>query len=180
MVVPLAGALSITQLPPSERTRSVMAVSPKPLGVAGRNSLAVVAQAERQRGARLLGAVAARRRRLGEIDGERPRLAVADGIGDALLNAAIEGEIDRLAIGIGELADGDGDMRVGVAALEAGDQLVEKLGELDPAERARPELLEQRPVQQLEPLGDGENLADAPGDLGGALVGQLIGKVLDR
>ena len=38
---------------------------------------------------------------------------MADGIGDALLNAAIEGEIDRLAIGIGELADGDGDLRVG-------------------------------------------------------------------
>ena len=34
-VVPWARELSITQLPPSERTRSDMAVRPKPLGVAG-------------------------------------------------------------------------------------------------------------------------------------------------
>ena len=75
--------------------------------------------------------------RLGEIDGEGLRLAVADGIGDAFLDAAIEGEIDRLAIGIGELAEGDGDLRVGVPALEAGNELVEQLGQLDPAERRR-------------------------------------------
>ena len=52
-------------------------------------------------------------------------------------------------------------MRVGVTALEAGDQLVEQLGELDAAERAGPELLQQRAVHQLQPLDDGENLADA-------------------
>ena len=52
--------------------------------------------------------------------------------------------------------------------------------ELDPAERPGPELLQQRPVHQLETLGDGEDLADATGDLGGALVGQLVGEILDR
>ena len=138
-MVPLAGALSITQLPPSERTRSVMAVRPKPLGVAGAMPLP---SSLRMRPAwRSAAAVPARGRLLGEIDGERARLAVADGIGDALLNAAIEREVDRLAIGIGQLAEGDGDLRVGVAALEAGDELVEQLGELDPAERARPSFL---------------------------------------
>jgi hypothetical protein len=34
-MVPFAGALSIVQMPPRERTRSVMAVRPKPFGVAG-------------------------------------------------------------------------------------------------------------------------------------------------
>ena len=41
------------------------------------------------------------------------------------------------------------------------------------------ELLEQRAVQKLEPLGDRQDLADAPGDLGGAPIGQLVGKILD-
>ena len=51
-----------------------------------------------------------------------------------------------------------------MTALEAGDQLVEQLAELHAAERAGPQLLQQRAVQQLEALGDGENLADAARD----------------
>src|SRR6185437_10547075 len=35
MIVPFEGPRSMTQLPPRERTRSVMAVRPKPLGVEG-------------------------------------------------------------------------------------------------------------------------------------------------
>ena len=96
---------------------------------------------------------------------ERARFAMTDGVGDAFLDAAIESEIDRLAVRIGQLADGDGDMRVGMTALEAGNELVEELDELHAAERARPQLLQQRAIEQLEALGDGENLADAAGDL---------------
>ena len=67
-----------------------------------------------------------------------------------------------------------------MAALETDDQLVEKLGELDATQGTRPQLLEQSAVQQLETLGDREDLADAPRDLLGALVGKLIGESLNR
>ena len=107
-------------------------------------------------------------------------VAVADGVGDAFLNAAIEREVDRLAIGIGKLAERGLHLRLRMAALEADDKLVEQLGELDAAERPGPELLQESAVHQLEPLGDRENLADATRNLGGALVGELIGEVLDR
>ena len=50
----------------------------------------------------------------------------------------------------------------------------------DAAERDRTQLLQQRAVQQLETLGDRQDLADAPGDFGGAFIGQLVGEILDR
>src|ERR1041384_7068216 len=42
------------------------------------------------------------------------------------------------------------------------------------------ELLQQRPFHQLEPLGDLQDLADAPRDLCRALIRSLIGERLDR
>jgi hypothetical protein len=89
-------------------------------------------------------------------------LAVTNGVGDGLLNAAIEGEVDRLAIGLGEIAKGRRHLRSGMAALEADNELIEEVGKLDAAQGTGPQLLEQRAVHQLEPLGDRENLADAP------------------
>jgi hypothetical protein len=69
---------------------------------------------------------------------------------------------------------------VRVAALEARDELVEQLGKPDAAKRARPELLDESPVHQLQPLGDGEDLPHAPRDLGVGSVGDLLGEVLHR
>ena len=104
------GALSITQLPPRERTRSDMVVSPKPLGVSGAMPLPSSLRIRAKRGA----AAAWRRAAAAPAFSARSmvrvaRFAVADGIGDALLDAAIEREVDRLAIGFGKLADRDGE-----------------------------------------------------------------------
>ena len=71
MVVPFAGALSITQVPPRERTRSVMVVRPKPLGVAGAMPLPSSLRVRRGAGALLLAAVLRGGRLLDEIDGQR-------------------------------------------------------------------------------------------------------------
>src|SRR5262249_35032052 len=71
-------------------------------------------------------------------------------------------------------------MRIGMTALEACDQLIEKRQKFHSPERARPELLQQRPIQQFEPLGDRQDLADAPRDFGVAPIWLLIGKPLDR
>ena len=73
-----------------------------------------------------------------------------------------------------------GNLGIRVTPLKARDQLVKKLSDPDPAERARAELLEQRPVHQLQPLGDGQNFADALRDLALASIGKLIGEVFDR
>ena len=67
-----------------------------------------------------------------------------------------------------------------MAALEADDKLIEQLGELDAAERPGPKLLQESAVHHLETLGDREDLADATRNLAGALVGELIGEILDR
>ena len=63
---------------------------------------------------------------------------MADGIGDALLDAAIKREVDGFAVGLGKLAERNGDMGIGVTVLEAGDQLIEQLRESDPAEGSGP------------------------------------------
>ena len=115
-------------------------------------------------------AVPACGRFLGEIDSEVLGVAVADGVGDAFLNAAIEREVDRLAIGIGKLAEREsGTCGPGMAALEAGDKLVDQLGELDAAERSGPKLLQRARFISLRRSTMRENLADAMGDLAGAL-----------
>jgi len=113
------------------------------LGRGGGNTLAIVAEGEAEAFAPLLAAVLARGRLLQNIDGQCAGLAVTDGVGDAFLDAAIEREVDRLTVRIGQRAEGDGNIRVGMTALEARNQLVEELAELHPAERAGPQLLQE-------------------------------------
>ena len=55
---------------------------------------------------------------LDEVDREVVRRAVPDGIGDAFLDAAIEREIDRLAIGFCQPSGRIMDVGIGMAALE--------------------------------------------------------------
>ena len=51
---------------------------------------------------------------------------MTDRIRDAFLNAAIECEVNGLSVLIGQRAEINHDMRIGMAALEARNQLVEK------------------------------------------------------
>ncbi len=88
-----------------------------------------------------------------------------DGIGDAFLNASINREVDRLAIGLGELAEVKNDLRVGMATLKPGGQFVDQFTKLDAAKRSWSQLLDQRAVHGFQPIGDRENLADALDDL---------------
>ncbi len=67
-----------------------------------------------------------------------------------------------------------------MAPLEAGDQLVDELGEADAAMRSWAQLLQKRAVHGFQTLDDAVDLADAVGDLGGARIFQLIGDGLDR
>ena len=70
-------------------------------------------------------------------------------------------------------------MGVGMAPLEAGDELVEKLGQFYPAERTRPQLLEKRAIQELQAFGDRKNFFEAARDLRAAPVRLLFGEILD-
>ena len=135
----------MVQDPPSERTRSVMVVRPKPLRCGRGEPLAVIADAEAKLGRGRLpvlrGAGSSARSTVRCVG-----LAVTNGVGDAFLNAAIEREVDRLAIGLGEIAERRRHLRVRMAALEADDKLIEKLGELDAAQGTRTKLLEQSAI----------------------------------
>jgi hypothetical protein len=70
-------------------------------------------------------------------------------------------------------------MRIWMAALEAGDQLIDKLGQTNMPMGPRPELFEERTIQQLQPLDDAENFADAVDDPSGSRIGQLVGNGLN-
>ena len=143
------------------------------------DSLAVVDDGEAKGGLRPLRPVTPVSALLHEVDGEVGGRAVPDGIGDTFLDAAIEREIDRLAIRFRQPAGRIIDLRIGMTALEAGDQLIDQIGQADAPVRPRPELFQKRPVHQLQPLDDAENFADAVSDAGGARIGQLIGDGLN-
>ena len=91
------------------------------------DSLTVIVHRQAQPGRRPLAAVAAGHRLLAEIDGDAGRLAMPDGVGDALLNAAVNREIDRFPIRGGKIANGNENLRIGMAALEPSNQLFEEL-----------------------------------------------------
>ena len=82
------------------------------------DSLAVVDDGESEDGLRPLRAVTPVSALLDEVDREVVRRAVPDGIGDAFLDAAIEREIDRLAIGFCQPSGRIMDVGIGMAALE--------------------------------------------------------------
>ena len=103
MVVPLSGALSMMQVPPSELHSFGHGGETEALRRGGRRCpCRRRSSVRRSVGAARLAAVTRGARFLDEIDGEVARLAVADGVGDAFLDAAIEREVDRLAVGFGE------------------------------------------------------------------------------
>ena len=85
-----------------------------------------------------------------------------------------------LAIRVRQSCHAGGDFRVGMAAAKIVDQVVEQTGQIEMAERPWPELLEQRAVHQLQPLGDRQDLGHAARNLGGAVIRDLGGRGLDR
>jgi len=79
-------------------------------------------------------------------------MTVADRIGNRLLNAAINREVDGFPVGLLDRPHGRLNLRVGMAALKTRRELHDEVAQLDLAKWARTKLLEERPIHGLQAL----------------------------
>ena len=112
---------------------------------------------------------------MAEIDADMLGLRMADGVGQAFLDAAIDGEVDRIAVAALKFASRERERNLRMLARALAHELAQHLFERDVTERHRPQAVEHAAIDGLQMLDDGQDVAQARGDGFPGLPRQVAG-----